>query len=66
MEEIGKFDVKVNVISNGLEKYMAFRINNNLVFIGSMNFMNSNLNALVKNLSGNDLKHSSQELLVIC
>ena len=66
MQEIGKFDVKVNVISNGLEKYMAFRINNNLVFIGSMNFMNSNLNALVKNLSGNDLKHSSQELLVIC
>ena len=66
MEEIGKFDVKVNVISNGLEKYMAFRINNNLVFISSMNFMNSNLNALVKNLSGNDLKHSSQELLVIC
>ena len=66
MQEIGKFDVKVNVISNGLEKYMAFTINNNLVFIGSMNFMNSDLNALIKNLSGNDFKHSSQELLVIC
>ena len=27
--ELGKFDVKVNVIPNGLEKYMEFTINNN-------------------------------------
>ena len=27
MDEIGKFDVKANVIQNGLEKYMAFIIN---------------------------------------
>ena len=33
MQEIGKFNVKVNVIPNGLEKYMAFTINYNLVFI---------------------------------
>ena len=36
MQKIGKFDVKVNVIPNGLEKYMAFTINNSLVFIGNM------------------------------
>ena len=36
MQEIGKFDVKVSVIPNGLEKYMAFTINSNLVFIDSM------------------------------
>ena len=41
MQEIGKFDVKVNVIPNGLEKYMTFIINNNLVFIDSMQFINS-------------------------
>ena len=29
MSEIGKSDVKVNVIPNGLEKYMAFTINSN-------------------------------------
>ena len=34
MGEIGKFDVKVNDIPNELEKYMAFTINNNLIFIG--------------------------------
>ena len=28
IREIGKFDVKVNFIPNGLVKYMAFTINN--------------------------------------
>ena len=36
---------------------MAFTINNNLVFIDSMQFMNSSLDALVKNLSDNDFKY---------
>ena len=31
--EIGKFNVKVNVIFYGLEKYMTFTINKNLAFI---------------------------------
>ena len=61
MQEIDKFDVKISVISNGLEKYMAFTINKNLVFIDSMQFMNSSLDELVKNLSDNDFKYSSRE-----
>ena len=61
MKEIGKFDVKVSVIPNGLEKYLAFTINRNLVFIDSMQFINSSLDVLVKNLSDNDFKHLSEE-----
>ena len=61
MHEIGKFDVNTSVIRNGLEKYMVFTINKNLVFIGSMQFMNSSLDALVKNLSDNYFKYLSQE-----
>ena len=61
MQEIDKFDVKRSVISNGLEKNMAFTINKNLVFIDSMQFMNSSLDELVKNLSDNDFKYSSRE-----
>ena len=49
MQEIDKFDIKVSVIPNGLEKYMAFTINKNFVFIDSMQFMNSSLDVLVKN-----------------
>ena len=52
--ELYKLDVKINVIPNGLEKYMAFFLNKNLVFIDSMKFMNSSLDKLVKNLSDED------------
>ena len=62
-KEISKFDVKVSVIPNELEKYMAFTINTNtnLVFIDSMQFMNSSLDSLVKSLLGNDFKYLSEE-----
>ena len=53
--------MKVSVIPNGLEKYMTFTINKNLVFIDSMQFMNSSLDSLVKNLSDNDFKYLSEE-----
>ena len=46
-----KFHLKINVIPNGLQKYMAFFLNKNLVFIDSMQYMNSSLDKLVKNLS---------------
>ena len=49
-KELSKFNVKISVTPNGLEKCMAFTINRNLVFIDSMQFMNSSLDSLVKNL----------------
>ena len=61
IKEISASDVKVSVIPNGLEKYMAFTINTNLVFTGSMQFLNSNLDLLLKNLSDNDFKYLSEE-----
>ena len=61
MQEISKYDEKISVILNGLEKYTAFISNNNLVFIDGMEFMNSSVDALVKNLSHNYFKHLSQE-----
>ena len=59
--ELNKFDVKIEVIPNRLEKYMTFFLNKNLVFIDSMQFMNSSLEKLVKNLSDNDFKYLTQE-----
>ena len=59
--ELDKFDVKIKVIPNGLEKYMAFFLNKNLVFIDSMQFMNSSLDKLVKNLSDEDFKYLVEE-----
>ena len=53
---LSNFDAVVNVIHNGLEKYMAFIVNRNLVFIDSMQFMNFSLDSLVKNLVDDDFK----------
>ena len=61
IKEISNFDVKVKVIPNGLEKCMAFTVNKNLIFIDSMQFMNSSLDSLVKNLMDEDFKYLSEE-----
>ena len=59
--ELDKSDVKINVIPNGLEKYMASILNKNLVFIDSMEFMNSSLAKLVKSLLDEDFKYFIEE-----
>ena len=59
--ELDKFDVKISVIPNGLEKYMAFFLNKNLVFIDGTQFMNSSLDKLVKNLSDENFKYLVEE-----
>ena len=43
-----KSDVKIDVIPDRLEKYMAFILNKSLVVINSMQFMNSSLEKLVR------------------
>ena len=42
---------------------MAFCLNLNLVFIDSMKFINSSLEKLVKNLSDNDFKYLTKEIV---
>ena len=57
--ELHKFNLKVDVIPNGLE--MAFFLGRDLVFIDSMQFMNSSLDKLVKHLSDEDFKYLVKE-----
>ena len=59
--ELNKFNVKISVIPNGLEEYMAFFLGKNLVFIDSMQFMNSILDKLVKNLLDGHFKNLVEE-----
>ena len=56
--ELKKFDVKIHVIANRLQKYMPFNLNKNLKFIDGMQFMNSSLDKLVKN---DDFKYLTQK-----
>ena len=63
MQELGKFNLKTNVILNEVEKYMSFAINNMLSFIGSFQYLSSSLDNLVGNLDKVDFKYLSQELV---
>ena len=49
MEELGKFNLKISVMPNGLEKYMSFSINKKLSFIDSLQFLSSVLDGLPNN-----------------
>ena len=59
--ELNKFDVKIDVIPNRLEKIHGIFLNKNLVFIDSMHFMDSSFEKLVKNLSDDDFKYLTKE-----
>ena len=61
MNKIDKFDVNVNVILNGLEKYMAFTITKSLVFYDSMQFIKTGIEKLVKTLSDTVFKYLLEE-----
>ena len=65
VQELVKINLKINVIPNGLEQYMRFIINYQLVFIESFQFLSCSLDILVKNLSENDFKYLSQEFDLI-
>ena len=60
-KELSRFNYKVSVIPNGLEKNMSFTLNNNIAFIDSTLFMNSSLDKLVKTISDEDFKYLSEE-----
>ena len=59
--ELHKFNLKVDVIPNGLEKYMAFFLGRDLAFIDSIQFINSSLDKLVKNLVDKDFRYLVKE-----
>ena len=60
-KRLGQFNCKISVIPNGLENFMSFTLNRNIVFIDSMLFLKSSLDELVRNLSSKDFKHLSKE-----
>ena len=57
--DLNKFDVKIDVMPNRLEKEIFF-LNKNLVVIDSMQFMNSSIDKLVTNLTNNEFKYLTE------
>ena len=62
MQGLGKFNLKINMMSNGLDKYMSFSINNKLSFIDTLQLLSFSLDSLVQNLGKNDFKYLSQRI----
>ena len=58
MQEVGKFNLKIHVIPNGLEKYMSFACHNQLSFSDSFRFLSSSLDGLFKNLNEDEYTYS--------
>ena len=61
MQELGKINLKISVIPNGLQRYLSFTINNKFSIIDSFQFLSSSLDSLDKNLNKDDFKYLSQE-----
>ena len=61
MQELGKFNLEINVIPNRLEKYMSFTINNKLNFIDGFQFVSPSLESLIKILIEDNFKYLIQE-----
>ena len=55
-----KHEMDINIIPNNMEKYMAFMLGQNLVFIDSFQFMSSSLSNLVNNLPAEALTYTRQ------
>ena len=53
--------MNINCIPNNMEKYLAFVLGNHLVFLDSLQFMNSSLDNLIKNLPDEAFKYTKQE-----
>ena len=52
MQELDNFNLKINDILNGLEKYITFRV----IIIESIQFLSSFLNSSFKNAGKGDFK----------
>ena len=55
MQTLDKFDLKINVIPDGLEKYMSCNLDNQLILINSFQLRSSSLDSLVNNVSNDFL-----------
>ena len=61
MQELSKFNFKINVIPHELEKHMSFNINDKLIFSNSFQYLTSSLDILIKSFVKNDFKYLGQE-----
>ena len=60
-KELNNFDVDIDVIPKGIDKYMSIIVNRHITFIDSLQFYNSSLDTLASNLNDEDFKYLVSE-----
>ena len=61
-KELNNFNVDIELIPKGINKYMSIIVNKHITFIGSLQFYNASLDKLASNLKDEDFKHLTSEL----
>ena len=60
-KELNNFNVDIDVIPKGIDKYMSIIVNRHITFIDSLQFYNGSLDTLASNLKDEDFKHLTSE-----
>ena len=60
-EELNNFNVDIEVIPKGIEKYMSIIAKRYIIFIDSLQFYNGSLDTLASNLKDEDFKQLTSE-----
>ena len=60
-KELNNFNVDIDVIPKGTDKYMSVIVNTSITFIDSLQFYNGSLDTLPSNLKDEDFKHLTSE-----
>ena len=56
-KELNNFDVDIDVIPKGIDKYMSIIVNRHITSIDSLQLCNGSLDTLASNLNNEDFKH---------
>ena len=56
-KELNNFNVDIDVIPKGIDKYMSIIVNRHITFIDSLQFYNGSLDSLTSNLKDEDFKY---------
>ena len=63
-KKLNDFNVDIDAIPKGIDKYMSIIVNRHITFIDSLQFYNASLDTLASNLSNEDFKHLTSEFSI--
>ena len=63
-KELNNFNVDIEIIPKGIDKYMSIIVNRHFTFIDSLQFYNGSLDTLASNLKDEDFKHLISEFSI--